>query len=245
MPWIGASGSCRWNSRRSNRELIEAFTDAADEGTIGVIVLTGEGGNFSSGGDISWEKGFSPAAGRRTARLTGQLSYIMRTCGKPIIAKVRGYCIAAGNELNMLCDLTIAAETARFGQAGTKVGSAPIWWGTQMLPRTVGEKKAREIVYLSRQYDATTAERMGWVNKVVPDDELDVEVEAWCQELLKRSPQALRMSKISLNSESDALWSSIVHGQEMLSLTYGSDEFREGMQSFLEKRRPNFDRYRT
>ena len=113
--------------------------------------------------------------------------------------KVRGYCIGGGNELNVLCDLTISGASGKFGQAGPKIGSAPLWWGCQLLPQVVGEKKAREILYLTRQYSAEEALAMGLVNAVVPDEELDAEVDRWCEQILRRSPQGLRLAKIAMN----------------------------------------------
>lgn len=221
-------------------DLIKAFEDASDDPDIGVVVLTGAGNNFSSGGDVKMEAAFDPSTGRKLYSRCLQLSALMRNLGKPIVAAVRGYCVGGGNELNMLCDLTIAEESAKFGHTGPRVGSVPIWYGTQMLSLTVGDKKAREIVYLCKLYDAAEAARMGWVNKVVRDGELDAEVNTWCKELLKKSPQAIRIAKLSINHISDMMYPSIVSGIEMLALLNESDEFKEGMNAFLEKRPPNF-----
>ncbi|MBI2862147.1 MAG: enoyl-CoA hydratase/isomerase family protein [Chloroflexi bacterium] len=226
------------------REMIDAFEDASSDESIGVIVLTGAGGKaFCTGGDVGVEGQLTQATGRKFLRACQQLAYLMRNNGMPIIAAVRGYCIGGGNELNMLCDLTIATEGSRFGQAGPRMGSVPVWFGTQMLPRLVGEKRAREIVYLCWQYSAEEAYRMGWVNKVVPDDQLEQEVTHWCQELLDRSPQALRIAKTSLNSGSDMLWWSVIHDLQMLTMAYETEEFREGTRAFLEKRKPNFRKF--
>ncbi|HYG59253.1 MAG TPA: enoyl-CoA hydratase-related protein, partial [Symbiobacteriaceae bacterium] len=160
-------------------ELTEAFEDAARDETTGVIVLTGTGDKaFCTGGDIHEEDGFDPVQGRAHHRRLLRLAEVMRHCGKPVIAAVRGYCLGGGNSLMLLCDLTIATESSRFGQVGPKMGSSPLWWSTQLLPRLVGEKKAREIVMLCRQYTAAEAERMGWINRVVPDQDLEAEVKA-------------------------------------------------------------------
>ena len=172
------------------------------------------------------------------------LSMVMRGCGKPVIARVRGFAIGGGNELNLLCDLTVASEDSTFGQVGPTMGSVPIWWGTQMLPRLVGEKRAREIVMLCERYTAAEALAMGWINKVVPAQELDEAVDAWCRRLLEMSPQALRVAKLSLNYESDQLWPSVLHGYQMISFIHGTDEFHEGAQAFLEKRKPDFNQFR-
>src|SRR5512140_1667122 len=147
-------------------DLADAFRDVSVDPDIGVVVVSGAGKNFSSGGDVNMEAGFDESAARKLYDRCLLLSTVMRNLGRPIIAAVRGYCIGGGNELNMLCDLTIAEESAKFGHTGPRVGSVPIWYGTQMLCLTVGDKKAREIVYLCRLHDATEAARMGMVNKV-------------------------------------------------------------------------------
>lgn len=221
-------------------ELIAAFRDAGHDEEVGVVVLTGAGKSFCSGGDIKMEADLDPASGMRLSESCLLLSTVMRNIGKPIIAAVRGYCIGGGNELNMLCDLTIAEESAKFGQTGPRVGSVPIWYGTQMLALTAGDKKAREIVYLCRTYDARAAETMGLVNKVVNDGDLGREVDAWCKELLEKSPQALRVAKLSFNHLSDVMYPSVAGGIAMLSFMHGTDEFKEGMNAFLQKRDPKF-----
>lgn len=221
-------------------ELLDAFENSAGDDEIGVVVLSGTGKNFSTGGDINMEVDFDASAGRKLSTQCLKLSSVMRNLGKPVIAAVRGYCVGGGNELNMLCDLTIAEEGAKFGQTGPRVGSVPIWYGTQMLCLTVGDKKAREIVYLCKLYDAADAERMGWINKVVPRGELDKEVDRWCREILSKSPQAIRVAKLSINHVSDLLHPSVTGGMAMLSFLHGTDEFREGMKAFLEKRPPVF-----
>ncbi|HLN63369.1 MAG TPA: enoyl-CoA hydratase-related protein, partial [Symbiobacteriaceae bacterium] len=226
-------------------ELTDAFEAAAREESVGVIVLTGAGGKaFCTGGDVNEEDAFDPVNGRAHHRRLLRLAEVMRNCGKPVIAAVRGYCLGGGNSLMLLCDLTIATESSRFGQVGPKMGSSPLWWSTQLLPRLVGEKKAREIVMLCRQYTAAEAERMGWINRVVPDDALEAEVAAWSAELLAKSPQALRLAKLSLNAESDQLWGAVAHGLGLLAFAHGTDEFHEGTQAFLEKRRPDWERFR-
>jgi len=226
-------------------ELAAAFEDVAADDTLVAAVLTGAGGRaFCTGGDVKVENNFTPARGREHHRKLMRLAIAMRNCGKPIIAAVRGYCIGGGNELNLLCDVTIATEGSRFGQAGPRMGSTPLWWGTQLLPRVVGEKRAREIVYWCRQYTAQEAMHMGLVNKVVPDDELEAEVQRWVDELLALSPQAIRMAKLSLNFESDQLFASVNHGSAILSLMHQTEEFHEGTRAFLEKRKPDWQRFR-
>lgn len=144
----------------------------------------------------------------------------------------------------MACDLTLAAESAIFGQVGPTVGSAPIFGGSQFLPGIVGEKRAREIIFLCQRYRAREAERLGWCNTVVPDAQFEGELEKWTDRILELSPQALRVSKQSLNQHSDWLYGSFNAAVETLSAVYGSDEFREGMTAFLEKRKPDFGRFR-
>jgi 1,4-dihydroxy-2-naphthoyl-CoA synthase len=168
----------------------------------------------------------------------------MRWLSKPIIAAVNGYCLGGGNELNVLCDITIASETAVFGQVGPTVGSSPIWWGIQLLPRIVGEKKAREMVFLCQRYSAHEAEKMGLCNKVVPADKLMEEAEAWAKRVLEMSPQAIKIARASFNHALDLLMASSYAGSEMLGLTYGSAELGEGMNAFLEKRKPDFNKFR-
>jgi dihydroxynaphthoic acid synthetase len=226
-------------------ELTDAFRSAEADRAVGVIVLTGAGDKaFCSGGDIAWEEESDESAALQLARRTTVLSMVMRGCGKPVIARVNGYAVGGGNELQLLCDLTIASENAVFGQAGPKMGSVPVWWGTQLLPRLVGEKRAREIVMLCHRYSAEQALQMGWINRVARADELDAAVEEWCQELLQLSPQALRVAKLSLNFESDQLWPSVFHGYQMISFIHGTEEFHEGTTAFLEKRKPDFSRFR-
>lgn len=226
-------------------ELADAFKRAEVDREVGVIVLTGTGGKaFSSGGDIRMEEESDPAGARRLSRKSVELAMVMRGCGKPTIAAVRGWCVGGGNELNLLCDLTIATEESRFGQTGPTMGSVPIWWGTQLLPSLVGDKRAKEIVMLCRRYSAREAESMGWVNKVVADGELETEVRAWCDRLLEMSPQALRVAKLSLNHDTDQKWPSVLHGFQMISFIHGTEEFHEGTRAFLEKRKPNFGQYR-
>lgn len=227
-------------------ELARAFRDAGEDPTIGVVVLTGAGERaFSSGGDVRYQRERTADVARVHLSRTLELGMIMRNLGKPIIAAVKGYAIGGGHELHLWCDLTIAAENARFGQVGPRVGSVPVWGATQLLPRIVGEKKAREMLFLCRQYSAHEAERMGLVNAVVPLDKLEEEVEAWCQEILDKSPTCLRIAKIALNHASDGdFYPSYAHEAELLALFTGTDEQREGQRAFLEKRKPDYRQYR-
>jgi dihydroxynaphthoic acid synthetase len=226
-------------------ELCEAFEAAADDESVGVIVFTGAGERaFCVGGDVRAPTR-TAVEKRHLHHLHDRLAVAIRNNGKPIIVRVRGYCIGGGNELNVLCDLTITGASGRFGQAGPRIGSAPLWWGCQLMPAVVGEKKAREILYLTRQYTADEALAMGLVNAVVPDEELDAEVDRWCTEILRRSPQGLRLAKIALNAATDQLYSAVQHGLELVALNhvYGPEP-SEGIASFQEKRPADWRKFR-
>ena len=226
-------------------ELGDAFEAAADDESVGVVILTGAGERaFCVGGDVA-DPTRTAAEKRHLHTISHRVANAIRNNGKPVIAKVRGYCIGGGNELNVMCDLTLAGESGRFGQAGPKIGSAPLWWGCQLMPAVVGEKKAREILFLVRQYDAYEAEAMGLVNKVVPDDQLDDLVDEWCDEILRKSPQGLRLAKIAMNTATDSLYSSVQHGLELVALNhvYGPEP-KEGIASFQEKRPADWRKFR-
>ena len=228
------------------RELCEAFEAAADDEAVGVIVFRGAGERaFCVGGDVR-DPTRTAAQKRGLHHLHDRLGLAIRNNGKPIIVAVHGYCIGGGNELNVLCDLTISGTSGRFGQAGPKIGSAPLWWGCQLLPGVVGEKKAREILYLTRQYSAEEALSMGLINAVVPDEDLDAEVDSWCAQILSRSPQGLRLAKLAMNTASDALYSSVQHGLELVALNhvYGPEP-AAGIASFADKRPADWRKFRA
>ncbi len=225
----------------TREELATAIEYGWLDDRIGVIVLTGAGGRaFSAGGDLSWIVDPKKKVDARYMQVHYRLATAMRNCGKPIIARVDGYCIGGGNELNMLCDLTIASENSIFAQAGPLVGSAPIWYGLQQLQHSVGDKKAREIVYLCNRYTAKEAMEMGWINKVVPKEDLDKEVGIWCKRLLEMSPQSLRIAKLQINYNSDMSHSQVSHGLELARFFMKAPEMVEGASAFLEKRKPDF-----
>jgi dihydroxynaphthoic acid synthetase len=238
----------RLNAFRSQTigELAEAFEAAADDEAVGVIVFTGAGERaFCVGGDVR-EPTRTAAEKRHLHHLHDRLAVGIRNNGKPIIVRVRGYCIGGGNELNVLCDLTISGTSGRFGQAGPRIGSAPLWWGCQLLPHVVGEKRAREILYLTRQYTAEEALAMGLVNAVVPDEELDDEVDRWCTEILRRSPQGLRLAKLAMNATTDQLYSAVQHGLEVVAINHvWGPEPQEGIASFQEKRPADWRKFRA
>lgn len=241
--WITINRPAKLNSftLAGARRLVSCFQEATDDPDVGVIVLTGAGEKaFCTGGDVSEFDEFTLEIERQLNSAVLRLSHEMRNGGKPVIARVNGYCIGAGNEINMQCDLTIAAEHAKFGQSGPRVGSTPNWWATQMLPRTVGEKRAREIVYLCRQYTAQEAVELGWANVAVPKEKLDDEVQRWVDELLTKSPTALRLAKMALNQGSDQMTGAVMQGMESVRFFHQTDESREGFRAFLERRDADF-----
>lgn len=232
----------RYNAFRGRtcEELIHAFNRAGWDRDIGVIVLTGSGDRaFCTGGDQSAHEGGYD--GRGTIGLpVEELQSVIRDVPQPVIARVQGFAIGGGNVLATLCDMTIAADTAVFGQVGPKVGSVDPGFGTAYLARVVGEKKAREMWYLCRRYSAAEAEAMGLVNRVVPAADLDAEIESWCRELLERSPTALAIAKRSFNADSEQIRGLSAFGMQALKLYYDTEESREGVRAFNEKRKPDF-----
>jgi naphthoate synthase len=226
-------------------ELIDAFTEAREDTRIGVILLTGAGEKaFCSGGDQR-VRGHGGYVGKdKVPRLNVlDLQRLIRLIPKPVIAVVAGYAIGGGNVLATVCDLTIAADNAVFGQTGPKVGSFDAGYGSTYLARIVGHKKAREIWYLCRQYNAQQALDMGLVNTVVPLARLEEEAVTWAQELLERSPLALRMLKAAFNADTDGLSGLTQLGGDATLLYYISDEAKEGRDAFVEKRKPNFRKF--
>ena len=221
-------------------EIISAMKDADHDRAVGVVVITGAGDKaFCTGGDQSSHSG--SYGGRGVVGLpVEEMQGAIRDCRKPVIARVNGYAIGGGNVLVTVCDLGIGYETAIFGQVGPKVGSVDPGWGTAYLARTVGEKRAREIWYLCRRYPAQEAFAMGLINRVVPADQLDIEVELWCREILEKSPTALAIAKRSFNQDSDSIRGIGNLGFEAVALYYQTEESKEGVRAFLEKRKPNF-----
>jgi naphthoate synthase len=228
------------------QELGQAFADARDDMNIGVVILTGAGEEaFCSGGDqrVRGDAGYVGDDG--VARLNVlDLQRQIRTLPKPVIAMVSGYAIGGGHILHLICDLTIASENARFGQTGPKVGSFDGGYGSSYLARIVGQKKAREIWFLCRQYDARQALDMGLVNLVVPGERLEAETIGWCREILQHSPTALRCLKSALNADCDGQAGLQELAGNATMLFYMSDEAKEGRDAFLEKRKPDFKRFK-
>ncbi len=227
-------------------EMIEALGDARFDEKIGVVILTGEGRDaFCSGGDqrIRGDAGYrDPRTGQHRLNVLDFQRQI-RTCPKPVIAMVAGYAIGGGHILHLMCDLTIASDNAIFGQTGPKVGSFDGGWGASYMARIVGQKKAREIWFLCRQYNAKEALEMGLINKVVPDEELETETVRWCEEILEKSPLALRCLKAALNADCDGQAGLQELAGNATLLYYMTEEAQEGKNAFLEKRTPAFNKF--
>lgn len=221
-------------------EIIATLGLAGWDKSIGVIVLTGSGDKaFCTGGDQATHEGGYDGRGLIGLPVE-EMQSLIRDVPKPVIARVNGYAIGGGNVLVTCCDLAIAADTAIFGQVGPKVGSVDPGFGTAYLSRIVGEKRAREIWFLCRRYSAQQALEMGLVNAVVPFDQLDAEVDRWCQEIMALSPTAIAIAKRSFNADSESIRGISGQGMQALSMFYDTPESREGVKAFLEKRKPNF-----
>jgi naphthoate synthase len=230
---------------RTVTELLDAFAHARDDSSVGVIVLTGAGDlAFCSGGDQKVRGNGGYVGEDNIPRLNVlDLQRLIRVIPKPVIAMVKGYAIGGGHVLHLVCDLTIAADNAIFGQTGPKVGSFDGGYGAGYLARIVGHKKAREIWYLCRQYNAQEALDMGLVNTVVPLDRVEAETLQWCEEILEKSPTALRFLKAAFNADSDGLAGIQQLAGDATLLYYQSEEAKEGREAFKEKRKPNFDQF--
>ena len=226
-------------------ELSDAFNLARDDPTIGVIIFTGAGDEaFCSGGDqrVRGDDGYKDDKGIGRLNVLDLQVQIRRT-PKPVIAMVAGYAIGGGHVLHVVCDLTVAADNARFGQTGPRVGSFDGGYGAGLLARMVGQKKAREIWYLCEQYGAEEALQMGLVNKVVPLERLETETVAWARRMLEMSPLALRLLKAAFNADTDGLAGIQQLAGDATLLYYLSEEAQEGRNAYLEKRKPNFDQF--
>jgi naphthoate synthase len=231
-------------------EISRALEDAREDTTVGVIILTGDGPDaFCSGGDqrVRGDSGYldeddSGRTGVGRFHVT-DLHIQIRRLPKPVVAMVAGYAIGGGHVLHLVCDLTIAADNARFGQVGPKVGSFDGGFGAGLLANLVGPKKAKEIWFLCRQYSAQEAREMGMVNTVVPLERLEQETVAWCREMLALSPFSLRLLKASFNAAEDGLSGIQQLAHDANLLFYGSEEAQEGRDAYREKRRPDFSRF--
>lgn len=227
-------------------EMMHALNDARFDATVGAIIITGEGKEaFCSGGDqkIRGDAGYADNGGVERLNVLDFQRQI-RTCPKPVVAMVAGYAIGGGHVLHVVCDLTIAADNAIFGQVGPKVGSFDGGFGSSFLARVVGQKKAREIWFLCRQYNAEQALEMGLVNAVVPYEELEATTLQWCREMLEHSPMALRCLKSALNADCDGQTGLQELAGNATMLFYMTEEGQEGRDAFVEKRKPNFGQFK-
>lgn len=231
---------------RTCEEILHALGRAGYDRDVGAIVLTGAGERaFCTGGDQSGHEPGGAYAGNRgvIGMPIDEVHSALRDVPKPVVAKVRGYAIGGGNVLASLCDLTLAAESAIFGQVGPKMGSVDPGFGTAYLARVVGEKKAREMWYLCRRYSAAEAREMGLVNEVVADDRLDDVTAEWCGEIVQRSPTAVALAKRSFNADTESIRGIGSLGFQGLALYYGTEESREGVAALSEKRPPDFRKF--
>ncbi|WP_347487785.1 1,4-dihydroxy-2-naphthoyl-CoA synthase [Desulfoscipio sp. XC116] len=239
------------------QEMISALIDAWTDKNVGVVIITGAGDRaFCVGGDqsIRSKGGYAGAESEKNgleglenlplANNHALLLQIIRMIPKPVVAMVNGYAIGGGNVIHVVCDLSVASEKAKFGQAGPRVGSFDAGYGSAYLARVVGEKKAREIWYLCQQYTADDALEMGLVNKVVPSENLEEEVEKMCDTLLSHSPTSLAALKTSFNADTESIWGIHSMAGIALNLYYGTDEAVEGRNAFMEKREPDFSKFR-
>jgi len=226
-------------------EMIDAFRSTRNDPSIACAVVTGAGDvAFSAGGDFGAMMKLNRAnAHHWNDRMLG-LAMTIRGLPIPVIAMVNGWCMGGGHELALWCDLVIASDNAVFGQTGAKVGACPTVGATQYIPRIIGERLAREMIFLCRTFKADEAVEVGLINKVVPRSELRLATEEWCERIKSCSSQTLRATKKSLNAESDELYASWQQGMELLAHVWGSEEAMEGMQAFLEKRKPDFQKFR-
>ena len=248
LAWITINRPERYNAFRGHTidELIRCFKAAWADRTVGVIVLTGAGDKaFCAGGDQKQRQETGDYGPTESGLFEVEtLHRVIRDVPKPVIAAVNGVAIGGGHVLHVLCDLTIAAEHARFGQAGPRVGSFDAGFGSAYLARILGEKRAREVWYLCRQYDAATMERWGLINQVVPLSELRDEVRRWADEMLSNSPTALRVLKHSFNADSESVAGIGTLSFDSLDLFVQTPEAREGLTAFSEKRKADFSSYR-
>ena len=226
-------------------ELIDALKSTRNDPSIACAVVSGTGDRaFSAGGDFYAMMRLNRSnAMHWNDRMLG-LAMTIRGLNVPVIAMVNGWCIGGGNELALWCDLVIASDDSMFGQSGAKVGACPTVGATQYLPRIIGERLAREMIFLARRFTAQEAVAIGLINKVVPKAELRKATEEWCETIKGHSAQTLRATKKSLNFESDLLYASWQHGMEFLAEIWGSEESLEGMNAFMEKRKPDFNKFR-
>jgi len=247
IAWITINRARVYNAFREQTldQIIHAVSSTRLDPSIAAVVITGAGDKaFSAGGDfyamkrLTWQNAYM-----WNDRMLGAAMAI-RGLPIPVIAMVNGWCMGGGHELALWCDVVIASDRAVLGQSGAKVGACPTVGATQYLPRIIGERLAREMIFCARRFTAEEAEKIGLINKCVPHDQLLAETLKWCETIKGHSAQTLRMTKKSLNFESDQLYASWQHGMELLAHVWGSEESLEGMNAFLEGRKPDFNQFR-
>ncbi len=243
--WVGLNRPKVLNAMNFQmiNEVIDAFTKLDEDTDLGVGVLYGLNGNFSSGGDMDMMLGLDYRTGHIWNNKMRQLCMLLRNCGKPTIAMVRGWCIGGGNEWQLYCDLCIASEKSRFGQSGARVGALPVVGATQYLPILMGDRRAREMLFLAKHYEAKEAKELGLINEVTPDDQLEKITEEWCDKINTHAPATLRYMKTSLNFLGDLHYPSWMHGSELLNAVWNNEQSVEGMNAFKEKRDPDFTKF--
>jgi 1,4-dihydroxy-2-naphthoyl-CoA synthase len=227
-------------------EINKALREIGHDNKIGVVVFTGAGDKaFCAGGYLKDLTKFDRAQARKLYDASWDVFSTMRRIPQPVISAVNGFAVGGGNEFVICSDLAIASEHAKFGQTGPRIGSSPMYGGTNLLALTIGEKKAREVVYLCRQYSAQEALELGWINKVVPHDKLHDEVQAWCEEILDKSPAYIEVSKIMSNVWWDNITSGMEHAKQAMLALAGGPEMTEGASSFMAKKKPDFRKFRV
>jgi enoyl-CoA hydratase/carnithine racemase len=245
--WLSFNHPERMNSfdDATCAEMADALEEADRRSEIGVIVITGAGDKaFCAGGYLADLAEFDFNRARRLFRQSARMFSAIRKARQPVIAAVNGFAIGGGNEVVVACDLAIASDRARLGQVGPKIGSSPVFGGTNLLAMNIGEKRAKEVCFLCRQYSAQEAFDLGWVNRVVPHDELTAEVDRWCADLLERSPAYLELSKVTSNVWWDMLLPAFNHAEQTLFRLAGGEEMLEGTRAFMGKRKPDFKQFR-
>lgn len=235
-------------SLKTLKEICEALHNVIWDGKIAVAVITGVGDKaFCTGGDANeyaTEYPKKPHGFWQWWEFYERMLYLIRNCGKPVLARINGVVAGGGNEINLACDLSIAAEHARFIQPGTRVGSVSAGGATQWLPLAIGEKRSRWMVMVGDEIDAKTALEWGLVNKVVPYEKLDEEIAQVCNKLINKMPDCLRYTKVQSNFWGDLAWTTLAHARDWLTIHYATEEPLEGFSAFLEKRQPNFKKFR-
>jgi dihydroxynaphthoic acid synthetase len=247
VAWITINRERVQNAFREQtlEELIDAFKSTRKDPSIACVVVTGAGDkSFSAGGDFYAMKRLTWQNAMMWNDLMLGTAMAIRGLPIPVIAMVNGWCMGGGHELALWCDLVIASDDAVLGQTGAKVGACPTVGATQYIPRIIGERLAREMIFCARRFTGPEAVEIGLINKSVPKKDLLAETLKWCETIKGHSPQTLRMTKKSLNFESDLLYASWQHGMELLAHVWGSEESLEGMNAFLEGRKPDFNKFR-